>query len=127
MTYRRTYDPTNREQVASTLRKEIRAARLKVTLDRKLGRETSPQVKLLAGLTLPPLARQVHRSGDSRADAAGPAASPQQRKSHRLLTPLPEPIAGVVAERVGSGSPNWSQGVRCPSSASGRRCVPPLR
>ncbi|MGW6174345.1 hypothetical protein ACWF5H_12685 [Arthrobacter sp. NPDC055138] len=64
MTYRRNYDPTNREEVASTLRKEIRAARLKVTLDKKLGRETSPQVKLLAGMTLPPLVRGNRRSDE---------------------------------------------------------------
>lgn len=75
MTYRRTYDPTNREEVASTLRKEIRAARLKITLDKKLGRETSPQVKLLAGLTLPPLVRTFHRSGDAKADGDGSVAA----------------------------------------------------
>jgi hypothetical protein len=78
MTYRRTYDPTNREQVASALRKEIRAARLKITLDRKLGRETSPQVKLLAGLTLPPLVRHVDRSGGVTLDWSLPVAATEQ-------------------------------------------------
>lgn len=33
MTDRRTYDPTRKEQVFATLRREILAARLKVTLD----------------------------------------------------------------------------------------------
>jgi len=75
MTLRRTYDPANREQVASTLRKEIRAARLKITLDKKLGRETSPQGQLLAGLTLPPLVRKVDRSGDAKADGGGSVAT----------------------------------------------------
>ena len=75
MTYRRTYDRNDRDQVAAALRKEIRAARLKVTLDKKQGRETSPQVKLLAGLTLPPLVRQFHRARNAQADEGGPAAS----------------------------------------------------
>jgi hypothetical protein len=75
MTYRRSYDRNNRDEVAAVLRKEIRAARLKMTLDKKLGRETSPQVKLLAGLTLPPLVRQVHRARNAQADGGGPAAS----------------------------------------------------
>ncbi|MGM0928826.1 MAG: hypothetical protein ACQEXN_03830 [Actinomycetota bacterium] len=64
-TYRRAYDPTNREQVLSTLRREILAARLKVTLDNKLARETSGRVKLLAGVTLPPLVRHHRRSKDA--------------------------------------------------------------
>lgn len=76
MTYRKTYDPADREQVASTLRKEIRAARLKITLDKKLGRETSPQVKLLASLSLPPLVRTFHRSGDAKADEDGSVTTP---------------------------------------------------
>lgn len=75
MTYRRSYDRNDRDQVAAALRKEIRAARLKITLDKKLGRETSPQVKLLAGMTLPPLVRQFRRAGDAQADEGGPAAS----------------------------------------------------
>jgi aromatic ring-cleaving dioxygenase len=56
MTHRRTYDPTNRAQVFATLRREILAARLKVTLDEQLHRPTSPKVKLLAQMKLPPLA-----------------------------------------------------------------------
>jgi hypothetical protein len=55
MTHRRTYDPTNREEVFATLRREILAARLKVTLDEQLHRPTSPKVKLLAQMKLPPL------------------------------------------------------------------------
>lgn len=41
LTYRRTYDPVKREQVFATLRREILAARLKVTLDEQLGRLTA--------------------------------------------------------------------------------------
>ncbi|TJY67340.1 hypothetical protein E4J89_15775 [Arthrobacter sp. CAU 1506] len=76
VTYRRNYDPTNREEVASVLRKEIRAARLKITLDKKLGRETSPHVKLLAGMTLPPLVRGNRRSGTAQNGASGQAGAP---------------------------------------------------
>ncbi len=39
------------------LRRKIRAARLKVTLDEQLGRKTSPEVRSLAGMKLPPLVR----------------------------------------------------------------------
>lgn len=55
----------------------VAGSRLKVTLDRKLGRETSPQVKLLAGMTLPPLVRQFRRARNAQADEGGPAASPE--------------------------------------------------
>lgn len=84
VTYRRNYDPTNREQVASALREEIRTARLKVTLDKKSGRETSPQVKLLAGMTLPPLVRGNRRSGNAQNGASGPAGL---RMGHHAVTP----------------------------------------
>lgn len=38
----RPYDPTNRAQVVGELRREILAARLRVTIDERLGRETPP-------------------------------------------------------------------------------------
>lgn len=50
-------DPTNKEQVFATLRREILAARLKVTLDEQLGRATSPTVTRLSKMKLPPIAR----------------------------------------------------------------------
>ncbi|TDK25836.1 hypothetical protein E2F48_11475 [Arthrobacter crusticola] len=53
-TYHRGYDPTQEDQVLSTLRREILAARLKVTLDEQLGRGTAPAVRRLAGMKLPP-------------------------------------------------------------------------
>jgi aromatic ring-cleaving dioxygenase len=71
---RRAYDPTNKEQVFATLRREILAARLKVTLDSQLGRETSPTVERLAGMKLPPIARPRGR-GYSQAEPAPPASS----------------------------------------------------
>lgn len=52
---RRNYDPTNKAEVFAVLRREIMAARLKVTLDRELKRETSETVKRLAGMKLPPI------------------------------------------------------------------------
>lgn len=75
MTNRKTYDPTRKEQVFDTLRREILAARLKVTLDEQLHRETSPTVKRLAGMKLPPIARPYHRSRDRQADAVVPVTS----------------------------------------------------
>lgn len=44
-----------REQIFDTLRREILAARLKVTLDEQLHRETSSTVKRLSRMKLPPL------------------------------------------------------------------------
>lgn len=67
MTNRRTYDPTRKDQVFNTLRREILAARLKVTLDEQLHRETSPTVKRLAGMKLPPIVRPSYRGGDVQA------------------------------------------------------------
>ncbi|MGY4541378.1 hypothetical protein ACVWY0_001287 [Arthrobacter sp. UYNi723] len=56
-TIRRKYDPKRKDQVFDTLRREILAARLKVTLDQQLHRPTSITVKRLAGMKLPPTIR----------------------------------------------------------------------
>jgi hypothetical protein len=55
--------PAKTNQVFATLRREILAARLKVTLDEQLHRETSPTVKRLAGMKLPPIAGPHQRDG----------------------------------------------------------------
>lgn len=68
------FDPLKRDKILATLRREILAARLKVTLDEQLARETSPTVKRLAGMNLPPIARP-HRRGGSEGDPAEPAHS----------------------------------------------------
>lgn len=60
-----------RDQVFDTLRREILAARLKVTLDEQLNRDTSPTVKRLARMKLPPIVRPYYRVNDVQADAAG--------------------------------------------------------
>ena len=44
-----------KDQIFDTLRREILAARLKVTLDEELGRDTSPTVTRLAKTKLPPI------------------------------------------------------------------------
>lgn len=49
------YSPAQREQLLNTLRNEILSARLKVTLDKELGRSTSAAVKRLASIDPPPL------------------------------------------------------------------------
>ncbi|WP_104086301.1 hypothetical protein [Arthrobacter sp. GMC3] len=69
MTNRRTYDPANKDQVFATLRHEILAARLKVALDERLRRETSPTVKRLANMKLPPMVRPDHQACDAQAEA----------------------------------------------------------
>lgn len=63
---RRTYDPKNRDQVLSALRRQILAAQLKVTLDEELGRKTSPKVVELAAMKLPALIRTKQAPSYSR-------------------------------------------------------------
>jgi hypothetical protein len=75
MTYRRTYDPANRDEVLATLRREILAARLKVTLDAQLGRKTSPKVKLLSEMKLPPAVRSRQVMGARTMSQTRPMAS----------------------------------------------------
>lgn len=67
----RPYDPTNRDEVSATLRREIRAARLKFALDQQLGRPTSDAVKRLASLTLPPFVEDRPKSREKKSLARG--------------------------------------------------------
>lgn len=60
-----------KEQVFKKLRREILAARLKVTLDQQLNRETSPSVKRLSEMKLPP-------------PVAKPASAPPARNSFKV-------------------------------------------
>lgn len=57
----RRYDADSKEAVFDTLRREILAARLKVTLDEQLNRKTSSTVKQLAQMKLPPIVRHSER------------------------------------------------------------------
>lgn len=57
MVSQRAYDPTDRDQVVAELRREILAARLKVTIDKKLKRKPSAASLRLAGTKLPPTGR----------------------------------------------------------------------
>ena len=61
---RRKYNPAHKDQVFDTLRREILAARLKVTLDEQLHRETSPIVKRLSQMKLPPISRPYQADDD---------------------------------------------------------------
>lgn len=54
----------SKDQVFETLRREILAARLKVTLDEQLHRKTSPTVKRLAKMKLPPVRRSYNLFDD---------------------------------------------------------------
>ncbi len=45
---------TRKEQLFRTLRRDVQAARLKVTLDEQLGREAPLTVRSLAGMKLTP-------------------------------------------------------------------------
>lgn len=68
MVMTRAYDPKDRDEVFDTLRREILAARVKVTLDKELKRPTSETVKRLAGMKLPPVVHSRHEHRDFQAD-----------------------------------------------------------
>lgn len=61
----RSYDPTNKAEVFDTLRRQILAARLKLTLNKKQNLKSTPTVERLAQMSLPPIVEwpeQNHRS-----------------------------------------------------------------
>ncbi|POH73461.1 hypothetical protein [Arthrobacter glacialis] len=70
MAISRAYDPENRDQVFDTLRREILAAQVKVTLDKELNRPTSETVKRLAGMKLPPIVKMNQYICVAQADIA---------------------------------------------------------
>lgn len=79
-------DPSNadrKQQMFDRLRREILAARLKVTLDEQLKRETSPTVKALAGMKLPSTSR-IYRNGGGHVTAA---RQRQSDESHSKVLP----------------------------------------
>lgn len=71
------YDPAYRDWVLDTRRREIHAARLKIILDDKLGRVTSPEVKRLAEMESPSVRRPFNRNYLNLGDQA------DERRSHR--------------------------------------------
>ncbi len=75
-TKRRTYNPSHKDQVFATLRREILAARLKVTLDEQLKRETSPTVKALSQMKLPPSIK-VYYDGETVKVEGGQTSRPK--------------------------------------------------
>ena len=71
MMVERPYDPTNRAQVVVEVRREILAARLRVTIDERLGRETPPVLLRLSRMKLPPIVWPHQCGCDTQADATG--------------------------------------------------------
>lgn len=63
MNSRRRYNPAHKDEVFDTLRREILAARLRVTLDEQLNRETPVEVKKLSRMKLPPIVRPSTEAG----------------------------------------------------------------
>lgn len=84
--------------LSNVLRREILAARLKVTLDQELGRTTSDQVKRLAAMDLPRIVRQNcqdeyaadRRSYDSTNKDPAPGASRREILVARLKVSVNE-------------------------------------
>lgn len=69
MTNYRTYDPEIRREVSDELRSQILAVRLRVVLNERQNRETSPTVMRLPKLELPPIVAAPYRVRNTRADA----------------------------------------------------------
>ncbi|POH75187.1 hypothetical protein [Arthrobacter glacialis] len=89
MAISRAYDPENRDQVFDTLRREILAAQVKVTLDKELNRPTSDTVKRLAGMKLPPIVKMNHYICDAQICAVAQNAK-DIRAGHRCPMPADE-------------------------------------
>ncbi|MGP0223236.1 MULTISPECIES: hypothetical protein [unclassified Paenarthrobacter] len=68
-------DKAHKDQVFRKLRREILAARLKVTLDEQLKRPTSPTVKKLSEMKLPAIIRPVDVPGVGATKAGRPRTS----------------------------------------------------
>lgn len=62
------YSGMSKDQLFDILRREILAARLKVTLDEQLNRETSDTVRRLANMKLPPIVRRVETECNCQCD-----------------------------------------------------------
>ncbi|MGJ9426853.1 hypothetical protein ACHABX_13545 [Nesterenkonia halotolerans] len=60
------YAGLSKEQMFDILRREILAARLKITLDMRQGRTTPPEVQGLAAMELPPARWAMPKQGRSR-------------------------------------------------------------
>lgn len=82
----RTYGLSRKDQVFDTLRREILAARLKVTLDEQLGRKTSPTVKRLAKTKLPPIVRPQYRVVDLSTREARHGVASEQTSRPRAMS-----------------------------------------
>jgi len=78
--------------LSNVLRREIRKARLKVTLDQELGRPTSDEVKLLAAMDLPRIVRgtcQDENAADRRTcDSANEEPAPGASRREILVARL---------------------------------------
>ncbi|MCP1413685.1 hypothetical protein [Paenarthrobacter sp. A20] len=95
MTEQSNTDKAHKDQVFRKLRREILAARLKVTLDEQLKRPTSPTVKKLSAMKLPAIVRTAEvpvvttNKVDKRA-AGGKvhysAAKQQSRSTRRMAS-----------------------------------------
>ncbi|MGO4383389.1 hypothetical protein [Specibacter sp. RAF43] len=93
--------------LSNVLRREIRKARLKVTLDQELGRPTSDEVKLLAAMDLPRIVRGTcqdenaadRRTCDSANEEPAPGASRREILVARLKVSANELLGrGISSE-----------------------------
>lgn len=74
---------THKEQLLRTLEREIFAAEMKVILDKELGRPTSPTVRRLAALKMPPIYEQRSARGKTDQPASGRARKEQLLRTLR--------------------------------------------
>lgn len=89
MTGFRENDLTRKQQLFSTLRREILAARVAVKLDERMDREASPEVRTLARMKLPSIAKLNRADEETDLTTTGRTRKQQLCRTLRRETVLP--------------------------------------
>lgn len=90
MSERKKVSPETRDELFAKLRRNILIARLKVTLDEELNRESTPGQKALAEMKLPPLRSKKQRPVAGRTDAKVPRLCVNEKHQETVSQCPPE-------------------------------------
>lgn len=111
-TTKEAYDQKSKAEMFQILRREILAARLKVTLDKKRKRQTSDTVKRLAAMELPPILKEDE-------------ASPRESQPNRDADVMAELVLGGLPTTVVVPESEGPKGRRFQTTPSKRRLAFP--
>lgn len=113
MTHSKTYELKMSDQAFSALRREVRAARLRLKRDMRLGLEAPLRVVQLSEIQLPPIVRQFRLAPDARSLTAGRASDTflNRRSAYASLT-LGLPLSSGIAETPQGGQLVLDEGIK---------------